>query len=121
MDTKGNIFVYPHKYDKILTPANGAYFLILIVLVLGGTCACCKFSKKQHDGVPYQELEMALPESLSAPDLETAEAWDQVWDDDWNEDVAVKSPAAHHSRSFSANGLTPRSSNRDGWEDNWDD
>ena len=29
------------SYDKILTPVNGAYFLILMVLVFGGTWACC--------------------------------------------------------------------------------
>ncbi|KAL5143982.1 hypothetical protein HKD37_09G026789 [Glycine soja] len=108
------------SYDKILTPVNGAYFLILMVLVFGGTWACCACRKKHHDEVPYQELEMALPESALATNVESAEGWDQDWDDDWDNNVAVKSPAAH-AGSISGNGLTSRSSNKDGWENNWDD
>lgn len=109
------------SYDKILTPINGAYFLIFTVLVFGGICACCMFRKKHRDEIPYQELEMALPESASATNIESAEGWDQVWDDDWDDNVAVKSPSVRHAGSISANGLTARSLNKDGWEDNWDD
>ncbi|KAG4922256.1 hypothetical protein JHK86_051069 [Glycine max] len=108
------------SYDKILTPVNGAYFLIMMVLVFGGTWACCACRKKHRNEVPYQELEMALPESASATNVESAEGWDQDWDDDWDVNVAVKSPAAL-AGSISANGLTSRSSNKDGWENNWDD
>ncbi|XP_054780833.1 uncharacterized protein LOC129288340 [Prosopis cineraria] len=115
------IFFRLPSYEKVLTPINGAYFLIVAVLIFGGTWACCKFRKKQHDGVPYQELEMALPESVSATNVEIAEGWDQDWDDNWDEDVAVKSPGRPHAGSISANGLTARSSNKDGWENNWDD
>ncbi|KAM4090795.1 hypothetical protein ACJW30_09G089300 [Castanea mollissima] len=120
---EGNsIFILP-SYDKLLTPVNGAYFLILTVLVFGGTWACCKFRKKSpHGGVPYQELEMGLPEeSVSAINVETAEGWDEGWDDDWDEDNAVKSPGGRHVGSISANGLTSRSSNKDGWENDWND
>ncbi|XP_024030047.1 uncharacterized protein LOC21389539 isoform X2 [Morus notabilis] len=111
------------SYDKLVTPVNGAYFLILAALIFGGTWTCIKFSrrKRQGGGIPYQELEMALPESVSAADVETAEGWDQGWDDDWDDDSAVKSPGARHVGSISANGLTSRSPNKDGWEDNWDD
>ncbi|KAJ1384219.1 hypothetical protein SESBI_42722 [Sesbania bispinosa] len=118
---KGSFFLRLPSYDKILTPVNGAYFLIFNVLVFGGIWACCVFRKKRHDEVPYQELEMALPESVSATNVESAEGWDQGWDDDWDDDVAVKSPAVRHAGSISANGLTARSSNKDGWENNWDD
>lgn len=120
---EGNsIFILP-SYDKLLTPVNGAYFLILTVLVFGGTWACCKFRKKSpHGGVPYQELEMGLPEeSVPAINVETAEGWDEGWDDDWDEDNAVKSPGGRHVGSISANGLTSRSSNKDGWENDWND
>ncbi|KAK7827217.1 hypothetical protein CFP56_031314 [Quercus suber] len=118
---EGNsIFILP-SYDKLLTPVNGAYFLILTVLVFGGTWACCKFRKKNpHGGVPYQELEMGLPEeSVPAINVETAEGWDEGWDDDWDGDNAVKSPGGRHVGSISANGLTSRSSNKDGWENDW--
>lgn len=118
---KWDSFVRLPSYDQILTPVNGAYFLILTVLLFGGTWACCKCRKKRHDEVPYQELEMAMPESVSATNMESAEGWDQGWDDDWDDNVAVKSPATHHAGSISANGLTARSSNKDGWEINWDD
>ncbi|CAL5192477.1 unnamed protein product [Lathyrus oleraceus] len=114
-------FLHFPSYDKILTPINGAYFLIFTVLVFGGICACCMFRKKHRDEIPYQELEMALPESASATNIESAEGWDQVWDDDWDDNVAVKSPSVRHAGSISANGLTARSLNKDGWEDNWDD
>lgn len=62
---------------------------------------------------------MALPESSSAVNLETAEGWDQGWDDDWDEENAVKSPGGRHIGNISANGLTARS-NKDGWENDWD-
>lgn len=117
---EGNLFLRLPSYDKILTPVNGAYFLILMVLFFGGTWACCTCRKKRHDEVPYQELEMALPESVSATNVESAEGWDQDWDDDWENSVAVKSPVAH-TGSISVVGLTSRSSNKDGWENNWDD
>ncbi|XP_061349972.1 uncharacterized protein LOC133295188 [Gastrolobium bilobum] len=117
---EANFFLRLPSYDKILTPVNGAYFLIVTVVVFGGTWACCMFRKKRHDEVPYQELEMGLPESVSATNVESAEGWDQGWDDDWDDNVAVKSPSVH-AGSISANGLTSRSSNKDGWENNWDD
>ncbi|KAJ4704230.1 SUN domain-containing protein 2 [Melia azedarach] len=120
-ESEKNAFVYLPSYDNLVTPINGAYFLILSVLVFGGTWACCKFRKRRwNDGVPYQELEMGVPESVSATNIETAEGWDQGWDDDWDDDNAVKSPAARIG-SISANGLTSRSPNRDGWEQDWDD
>ena len=124
MDPPGerNFVVHFPSYDKLVTPVNGAYFLIFTVLVLGGTWACCKFRKKSHHGgVPYQELEMSMPESVSAINVESAEGWDQGWDDDWDEENAVKSPGGRHVGSISANGLTSRSSNRDGWENDWND
>ena len=118
-----NSFLRFPTYDKLVTPVNGAYFVILTALIFGGTFACIKFSRRrrQGGGIPYQELEMGFPESVSAADLETAEGWDQGWDDNWDNDSAVKSPAARHAVSISANGLTSRSPNKDGWEDNWDD
>ncbi|CAJ1811911.1 unnamed protein product [Sphenostylis stenocarpa] len=117
---ENNFFLHLPSYDKILTPVNGAYFLILMVLIFGATWACCACRKKRQDEIPYQELEMALPESASATNVESAQGWDQDWDDDWDDNVAVKSPAAL-AASISANGLTSRSSNKDGWENNWDD
>ncbi|KAA8517639.1 hypothetical protein F0562_015119 [Nyssa sinensis] len=57
-------------------------------------------------GVPYQELEMGLPESASAVNVDTAEGWDQGWD----EDNAVKLPGGRHVGNISANGLTSGSS-----------
>ncbi|KAL5738961.1 hypothetical protein ACOSQ2_028141 [Xanthoceras sorbifolium] len=121
LESEENAFLHLPSYDKLVTPINGAYFLILSVLIFGGTWACCKFRKRKwHDGVPYQELEMALPESVSAATVESAEGWDQVWDDDWDEENSVKSPGGPRVGNISANGLTSRSSNREGWENDWD-
>ncbi|XP_022935129.1 uncharacterized protein LOC111442092 [Cucurbita moschata] len=114
-----NLFLHLPSFDQLATPVNGAYFLILAVLIFGGSWACCKFRRRQAGGIPYQELEMALPESSSAVNVETADGWDQGWDDDWDEENAVKSPGGRHIGSISANGLTARS-NKDGWENDWD-
>ncbi|XP_007033526.2 PREDICTED: uncharacterized protein LOC18602214 [Theobroma cacao] len=120
--SEGNFFLNLPYYDKLVTPVNGAYFLIVTVLIFGGSWACCMLRKRRrHDGIPYQELEMGLPESMAAIEVETAEGWDQGWDDEWDEDKAVKSPVGRHVANISANGLTARSSNRDGWENDWDD
>ncbi|KAI9153762.1 hypothetical protein LWI28_016169 [Acer negundo] len=122
LESEENAFMHLPSYDKLVTPINGAYFLILSVLIFGGTWACCKFRKrKRHDGVPYQELEMGLPDTASAARVESAEGWDQGWDDDWDEENSVKSPGAPLVGNISANGLTSRSSNKDGWENDWDD
>ncbi|XP_034221753.1 protein TonB isoform X2 [Prunus dulcis] len=130
-NTKMDLKIAKHKNEKVtisldidrstkitLNTANGE------LLIFGGTWAFCKARKRKQrtgGGVPYQELEMGLPESVSATAVETAEGWDQGWDDDWDGDNAVKSPGAHLVGSISANGLTSRSANKDGWENDWDD
>ncbi|GMJ01622.1 hypothetical protein like AT3G51580 [Hibiscus trionum] len=98
------------SYDKLLTPVNGAYLLIVAVVVLGGSWACCIFRKRRRhdDGIPYQELEMGMHESMTATDVETTEGWD--------EDKAMRSPVGRNASSISTNGLAARSSDRDSWE-----
>lgn len=114
-----SVFLYLPSFDKLITPINGAYFLILTVVVFGGVLACCAFRKRRRKSeFRYQELEMGSGEGTN---IETAEGWDQGWDDDWDEENAVKSPGQHHVGSISANGLTSRPANRDGWERDWDD
>ncbi|GLT68270.1 hypothetical protein SLA2020_405180 [Shorea laevis] len=122
--SRANFFFLLPSYDNLVSPINGAYFLIATVVIFVATWACCKVrnSRRQRlDGIPYQELEMGRPESMSATVVETAEGWDEGWDDDWDEEHAMKSPAARHLGNISANGLTARSSNKDGWENDWDD
>lgn len=121
--SKADFFHLLSFYSKQVTPIYGAYLVFLVALIFGGTWACCKLRKRRSDGgVAYQELEMGLPESATAVDVvDTAEGWDEHWDDDWDEDKAVKSPGGMHVGSISANGLTSRSSKKDGWEDDWDD
>ncbi|KAG8377133.1 hypothetical protein BUALT_Bualt09G0136700 [Buddleja alternifolia] len=111
-------------YSKQVTPIYAVYAFFLLALLSGGMWACCKLREKNNrqDGIPYQELEMGLPESASAVNVDVAEGWDHDWDDDdWDEDSAVKSPSGNGVRSVSADGLTSRSSKKDGWENNWDD
>lgn len=105
------------------TPVYGAYLLFLTVLIAGVTWACCKSrkSERQVDGVLYQDLEMAKPESLAAGHAETVEVWDQDWGDKWDETEAVKSLSKHQPENGSTNGPTSRSSDKDGWENDWDD
>lgn len=118
-----NLFMRFPSLETVATPINAAYFLIITVLIFGGTWACCLVRKRKErtgGGVPYQELEMGLPESVSATAVETAEGWDEGWDDDWDGDNAVKTPGTHLG-SISANGLTSRTANKDGWDNDWDD
>lgn len=104
-----------------MTPIYGLYLFFLVALLFGGTWAFCKLRKRRRQGgVPYQELEMGLPES-AAVNVESAEGWDEDWDDNWDEDNAVMSPGGRHIGSISANGLTSRSSKKDGWEGDWED
>lgn len=121
--SEGNFYVRMPSYSELVTPINGAYFLIGTVMILGCTWVCCKFrSRRRHEGgIPYQELEMGLPNSVSATEVETADGWDQGWDDDWDDENAVKPPAVHHAGSISVNGLTSWSTNKAGWENDWDD
>ncbi|KAB5552245.1 hypothetical protein DKX38_009556 [Salix brachista] len=122
LESHGNFFLHLPSYDQLITPINGAYFLIITAVVFGGTFTCCMFRKRRREaGTAYQELEMAMPESGVANIVETAEGWDKDWDDNWDEENAIKSPASRHSASVSANGLTSRSSNKDGWDNDWDD
>ncbi|XP_051130545.1 uncharacterized protein LOC127251033 [Andrographis paniculata] len=109
-------------YSKQVTPIYAVYGFFLLVLLFGGTWACCKFRKRHVVGVPYQELEMGLPEpSTSVTNVDAAEGWNHDWDDDddWDEETAVKSPAVHHARNISVDGLISRPQKKDGWE--WED
>ncbi|XP_071716640.1 uncharacterized protein [Rutidosis leptorrhynchoides] len=122
--TRNNILDQLTFYSKQVTPIYGAYFAFLVALIIGASWVLCSFRKRRTDnGVPYQELEMGLPESSNAVNVETAEGWDQDWDDDdWDEDKAITSPGGGiHSKSISSNGLTSRATKKDDWDANWDD
>lgn len=113
------------SYGTYATPINGAYLLIVISIVVGGTFACCKLRKTDRhlDGVPYQELEMGnstIPVSTNV-DVEAAEGWDQDWDDDWDDDKAVKSPGGNRLNGKSTNGTISKSTDSNGWGNDWDD
>ncbi|KAJ4720234.1 SUN domain-containing protein 2 [Melia azedarach] len=117
-----NILKQLSFYASHGTPVYGVYLVILTVLITGVTWACCKSKKSewQGNGVPYQDLEMAKPESLAADNVETVEAWDQGWGNKWDE-IAEKSESADKPENGSANGLTSSSFDRDGWENDWND
>uniref|UniRef100_A0A1J3CP34 DUF7356 domain-containing protein n=1 Tax=Noccaea caerulescens TaxID=107243 RepID=A0A1J3CP34_NOCCA len=124
---ENTLSIHLPSYEKLVTPINGAYFLIVSVVIFGGVwglCLCRK-NRRAGSGVPYRELELSGGSGLGGEsvvhDVETAD-WDEGWDDDWDENNAVKSPGgAANSVSISANGLTARAPNRDGWDHDWDD
>lgn len=120
--SNSNVFKYFSLYATHGTPVYGAYLLFLTALIAGVTWASCKSrkSERQVDGVPYQDLEMAKPESLAADHVETVEVWDQDWGDKWDETEAVQSLSKHQPENGSTNGPTSRS-DKDGWENDWDD
>ncbi|KDP21645.1 hypothetical protein JCGZ_03316 [Jatropha curcas] len=111
------------QFTTHLSPIYGAYFLFFIVLIAGGTWACCKIGKneQQVDGARYQELEMAEPANNSVNDEEMAVGWNQDWGDDCEEPWEAKSTNAHQNENHSANGHTSRTSDKGGWENEWDD
>lgn len=112
---EGNTFSHLPTTEQLLTPVNGAYFVLLTVVTFGGVWACCNLTKRKHGSVPYQELEMATPETVSSAFVETVQGWDQGWDDDWDEQNSVKSPVVRlQTGNISANGLTSRPANKDG-------
>ncbi|CAN6912929.1 unnamed protein product [Brassica oleracea] len=123
---ENTLSIHLPSYEKLVTPINGAYFLIVSVVIFGGAwgfCLCRKNRRGDDNGVPYRELELSGGGTglESVHDVETAD-WDEGWDDDWDENNAVKSPGgAANSARISANGLTARASNRDGWDNDWDD
>lgn len=122
--SEGNFFQKIPTYANQVTPMHGAYFMFAVTLIVGVSWASCKLVKKGRrgdgGGVPYQELEMALPQSVSAVNGDEEDGWDDNWDDDWDDGGAIKSPGPLVGNP-SANGLTSRAPNRDGWENDWDD
>ncbi|XVF41200.1 hypothetical protein PTKIN_Ptkin01aG0261100 [Pterospermum kingtungense] len=103
-------------FDYILfaTHMKVAYWLLLTgLIVIGITWACRK--RQQGDGIPYQGLEMAHPDSPSANNkVETsADGWEQDWDGDWDE-LKSKAGGGHQMANGSANGLASRLPKREG-------
>ncbi|XP_024013797.1 uncharacterized protein LOC18020907 isoform X2 [Eutrema salsugineum] len=124
---ESSLSIHLPSYEKLVTPINGAYFMIVSVVIFGGAWAfcLCRKNRRAGSGVPYRELELSGGSGLESEsvvhDVETAD-WDEGWDDDWDENNAVKSPGgAANSVSISANGLTARAPSRDGWDHDWDD
>ncbi|XP_023549795.1 uncharacterized protein LOC111808188 [Cucurbita pepo subsp. pepo] len=118
----GSIVKQTSSYVTHLNLISGSYLLFSIILIIGGVWACCKMrTKERHaNGIPYQELELAEHDSSPTNDLEAAEGWDQGWDDDWDE-----SKPANKSNSDikgnGSNGINSRTSERNGWGNDWDD
>ncbi|KVI10013.1 hypothetical protein Ccrd_011592 [Cynara cardunculus var. scolymus] len=114
---------YP-SYTTYITPQNGAYLVILLVIV-GGTLTCFKsrIQARHLDRVPYHELEMGNSPALSSQDLEDSEVenWDQDWDDEWGDEKPVKSGGENPVMVKQANGLTAKLPNSDGRRKEWDD
>lgn len=106
-----------------VTPAYGAYALLLTTVIAGGVWACCKFGKRTRrsgDGVPYRELEMGIPQSSTAINVDTMDGWDQGWDDDWD-DRPIENSSDRQIRTLSENGLSSRSGKKEKWDKDWDD
>ncbi|XP_059666847.1 uncharacterized protein LOC132312480 isoform X2 [Cornus florida] len=117
-----NFYKHFQSYAIYVTPMHSAYVIFSTGIIICGIWACCKLGKGERhlEGVPYQELEMGQPGSLSTMNVET-EGWDQGWDDDWDEEKAVKSPGGNRVGNGRANGRSSRSSDNDGWGNDWDD
>ncbi|XP_022134448.1 uncharacterized protein LOC111006692 [Momordica charantia] len=119
----GSILKKISFYLNHLNLVSGSYLLFAIVLIIGGVWACCNMGTKERhaDGVPYQELELAEHDSSPTNDLEAAEGWDQGWDDDWDESKSTNKSSAQMKANGSSNGLNSKTSDRDGWGNDWDD
>lgn len=119
----GSIFKQISSYVTHLNLVSGSFLLFSIVFIIGGVWACCKMGTKERhaDGVLYQELELAEHDSSPTNDLEAAEGWDQGWDDDWDDSKPVDKSSSHTKANGSSNGINTRTSDRDGWGNDWND
>ncbi|EEF41589.1 conserved hypothetical protein [Ricinus communis] len=121
--SEGRYSQFYKQYVIYLSPIHGVYLLFFTILIAGGAWACCKIGKnEQHtDGIRYQELEMEQPPSHSTNDEEMAGGWNQDWDDEWGEEHEVKPPNGHQTENVSGNGHNSKTSDTNGWGNDWDD
>lgn len=105
------------SYWTYMTPINGAY-LVILLLIIGGTLTFFKLRTwgRHLEGVPYHELEMGNSTGLNVEENET-ENWDQGWNDEWDDEKPVKS----HVSVKQANGLTTKFPNSNGRKKEWAD
>eukprot|EP00249_Psilotum_nudum_P008214 c21124_g1_i1 orf=472-2166(-) len=117
-------FFQAFPYPSIITPMVFVYMLVFIFVGVAAVWLWCRYGrKKRHgDSVKYQELEIGLSnqEKLGKMEEETLDGWDEVWDDDWEDTEAARS-SSRPVQNLSCNGLAARRTNKDGWENNWDD
>ncbi|KAK1421364.1 hypothetical protein QVD17_23638 [Tagetes erecta] len=113
-----------HKYSSYwtyMTPINGAY-LVILLLIIGGTLTFVKLrTRGRHlKGVPYHELEMGNSTALNVEENETKN-WDEDWNDEWDEEKPVKSGGDNHVSVKHANDLIPKVPKSNGRKKEWDD
>uniref|UniRef100_A0A0A0LD85 Uncharacterized protein n=1 Tax=Cucumis sativus TaxID=3659 RepID=A0A0A0LD85_CUCSA len=89
------LFLRLPSLDQLATPVTGAYFLILAVLILRDSWACC-------NARIFLSLELLKVGMMIGMNKNS-----------------VNSPGRPHIGNISANELTARS-NKDGWENDWD-
>ncbi|KAI7738685.1 hypothetical protein M8C21_030787 [Ambrosia artemisiifolia] len=109
------------SYGTYITPTNGAY-LVILLLIIGGVITFYKLrTRGRHlDGVTYHELEMGNSTSVNMDENET-ENWDQDWDDQWDDEKPVKSSGDNHVLVKQANELITKLPNSNGRKKEWDD
>ncbi|KAJ0558649.1 hypothetical protein HanPSC8_Chr07g0303381 [Helianthus annuus] len=114
------------SYGTYITRTNGAY-LVILLLIIGGLLTFFKLrTRSRHlDGVPYRELEMRNSTSVNMDEKET-ENWDQDWDDQWEDEKEkpVKSGGDNHvlvKQVKQANDLVTKLPNSNGRKKEWDD
>ncbi|XP_076884003.1 uncharacterized protein LOC143532991 [Bidens hawaiensis] len=109
------------SYGTYMTPTNGAYLLIL-VLVIGGVLTYFIFrTRDRHVGVvPYHELEMGNSTVENMEGNET-ENWDQGWDDQWDDEKVVKSGGDNHVLVKQVNDIVTKLPKSNGRKKEWDD
>ncbi|KAI3809197.1 hypothetical protein L1987_25167 [Smallanthus sonchifolius] len=116
-----NHFQKYSSYGTYITPANGAY-LVILLLIIGGILTFFKLrTRGRHlEGVPYHELEMGNSTVLNMEEDET-ENWDQDWDDQWDNEKPAKSGGDDHALVKQANDLITKLPNSNGRKKEWDD
>nr|XP_043632690.1 uncharacterized protein LOC122603905 isoform X2 [Erigeron canadensis] len=104
-----------------ITPINGAYLGIVLILIGGGlTCYKKRIRGRHLDGIAYHELEMG---DSTAMNVETnqKENWDQDWDDEWGDEKPTKADGDNLIVVEQVNGLATRSPKPNGKRKEWND
>lgn len=113
------------SYGKYITPTNGAYLVIILLIVIGGILTFVKLRTggRHLDGVRYHELEMGNSTAVSSLNVDEDEKENryQDWDHERGEEKPAKSVGDDLVIVKKTKGLTAKLPNFNRGRKEWDD